>query len=246
MADEKTHNEVGEQAPSTVDKQAPDVAEDNAPATSEPTATSIPTANAPDPEAVGEDNPNAAKPKVESGAKERTVAKKPPQKATADDTVEDEPTPKKAPKAAAGDAESGQPAPKAKKEKAPALEDKPFAEFIQQHYLPALKEGLAKQGVEAVDLIFEQRKIMITGYAQEPECWQIIGQWNSGYKQTKAFNLYFFKEDIQGPKGFSYAESGGKPSTLESFLIDERKVNLGLLVFGVLQRLNAQKWLVRN
>ncbi|MGB3208973.1 MAG: DUF2996 domain-containing protein, partial [Crinalium sp.] len=38
----------------------------------------------------------------------------------------------------------------------------------------------------------------------------------------------------------------GKPSTLEPFLIDERKVTLDLMVFGVIQRLNAQKWLVRN
>jgi len=33
---------------------------------------------------------------------------------------------------------------------------------------------------------------------------------------------------------------------LEPFLIDERKVTLDLMVFGVMQRLNGQKWLERN
>jgi len=33
---------------------------------------------------------------------------------------------------------------------------------------------------------------------------------------------------------------------LEPFLIDERKAPLDLLVFGVIQRLNAQKWLQAN
>jgi len=135
---------------------------------------------------------------------------------------------------------------KAKKEKAPALEDKPFADFVQQDYLPALKDGLAKQGIQEVELLLEKRKLNVAGYAQAPECWQVIGRWSSGWKQTREFNIYFLDEDVQGQKGFSYSESGGKPSTLESFLIDERKVNLSLLVFGTLQRLNAQKWLVRN
>lgn len=215
MADETTHNEAGEQAPSTVSQQAPEVSEANAPATSDPQATAIPSANAPDPEAANpETNPNAAKP----------AAKKP----------------------AKAEADGEKPAAKAKKEKAPALEDKPFADFVQQDYLPALKAGLAKQGIQEVDLAFEKRKISIKGYEQAPECWQIVGRWSSGWKQTREFNIYFLSEDIQAQKGFSYSESGGKPSTLESFLIDERKVNLGLLVFGVLQRLNAQKWLVRN
>lgn len=223
MAEEQTHNEAGEQAPSTVEKQAPDVAEENAPATSEPEATSIPTANAPEPEAANpETNPNAAEPKE---------AKKP--------------AAKRPPKAEAGDGEDAKPA-RAKKEKGPSVEDKPFTDFIQQDYLPALKEGLSKQGIQNVDLKFEKRKIEITGFTQAPECSQVIGHWNSGAKQPREFIIYFLKDDINGQKGFSYSESTAKPSTLESFLIDERKVNLGLLVFGVLQRLNAQKWLVRN
>ncbi|UBF26761.1 DUF2996 domain-containing protein [Kovacikia minuta CCNUW1] len=164
----------------------------------------------------------------------------------ASETPAKQPAEKKA-KPAAGDAADGEkPAAKAKKEKPPAVEDKPFADFIQQDYLPALKAGLAKQGIKDVDLTFEKQKIGVVGYANAPECWQVIGRWNSGWKQPRQFNIYFLTENIQGQKAFSYSESGGKPSTLESFLIDERRVSLGLLVLGALQRLNAQKWLVRN
>ncbi|WP_421655726.1 DUF2996 domain-containing protein [Leptothermofonsia sp. ETS-13] len=156
------------------------------------------------------------------------------------------PKPSKAAEGGEG-AEAGKPAAKAaKKEKAPAVEDKPFADFIQQDFLPALKEELAKQGIEAVELSFEKQKIAVTGFANEPDCWQVVGRWSSGRNQPRQFNLYFLKEDIQGPKVFSYSESGGKASTLEPFLGDERKITLSLLVFGVVQRLIAQKWLVRN
>ncbi|MEX0268795.1 DUF2996 domain-containing protein [Leptolyngbyaceae cyanobacterium UHCC 1019] len=135
---------------------------------------------------------------------------------------------------------------KAKKEKPPALEDKPFPDFIQQDFLPALKAGLESQSIQGVELSLEKKKIDVIGFSQSPDCWQVVGVWSSGYKQTREFNLYFFDETINGKKGFSYAESGGKASTLESFRIDERKSDLGLLVFWTLQRLNAQKWLVRN
>jgi hypothetical protein len=150
------------------------------------------------------------------------------------------------PAAKAAKAPAGEAAPKAKKEKAPAVEDKPFLDFIREDFMPALKEALTKQGQPGAELSFERQPVNVIGFKQAPDCWQVIGRWNSSWKQPREFRLYFFGEDIQGQKGFSYSESGSKASTLESFLIDERKVNMGLLVFGVLQRLNAQKWLVRN
>jgi hypothetical protein len=240
MAEETTHNEAEAHAPSTVDQKAPDVAEENAPSTSDPNATSIPSANAPDPGAVSSAaNPNAAgatqPPQAESTSPQPT-----PQEPTGDKQGKQ---PAKKPPAAVGDA--AKPA-AAKKAKAPALEDKPFAEYIQQDFLPALKAGLDKQGIPGVELSFEKRKINVIGFSQAPECWQVVGRWNSGYKQPREFSLYFFDEDINGQKGFSCTESSGKASTLESFRIDERKSDLGLLVFWTLQRLNAQKWLVRN
>ncbi|TAF11324.1 MAG: DUF2996 domain-containing protein [Nostocales cyanobacterium] len=129
-----------------------------------------------------------------------------------------------------------------KKEKPPAVEDKPFEEFIQQEYLPALQKAIAQEGVPDVELIFAKQKYPIAGFNSAEECWQIIGSWQNGQRQ---FNVYFPDADIQGKKAFSCNE-GKKPSTLESFLIDERKITLDLLVSRLVYRLNGQKWLGRN
>ncbi|MDZ8050917.1 MAG: DUF2996 domain-containing protein [Aulosira sp. ZfuVER01] len=191
-----------------------------APSTNEPVATDLPTANTPDPKAANpETNPNAAK-----------TTSAPPKR--------------EKPAAAKADAEEKPAAAKAaaKKEKAPAVEDKPFVEFIQQEYLPAVQKAITQQGVSDLQLSFAKQKVPITGFESSEECWQLIGSWQEGLRQ---FNLYFPEEDIQGKKGFSCNE-GKKPSTLESFLIDERKITLDLLVFGLVQRLNGQKWLGRN
>jgi hypothetical protein len=131
----------------------------------------------------------------------------------------------------------------AKKEKAPSVEDKPFVEFIEQDYLPALQKAIAQQGVQDLQVSFAKQKVPITGFESAEECWQIIGSWKE--KGLRQFNLYFPEEDIQGKKGFSCNE-GKKPSTLESFLIDERRITLDLLVFGLVQRLDGQKWLGIN
>ena len=232
MAEETNHNEAGEVAPSTVDKQAPSVAEEHAPSTDSPEATDIPTANAPDPQAANpEVNPNAAKlappPKREKppAAEKPAAAAKPPAEKPAADG-EKPPAAKTA----------------AKKEKAPAVEDKPFVEFMQQDYLPALQKAIASSGVQDVQVSFAKQKFPVIGFETGEECWQVMGKWQNGLRQ---FNVYFPQEDIQGKKAFSCNE-GKKPSTLESFLIDERRVTLDLMVFGVVQRLNGQKWLGRN
>jgi hypothetical protein len=130
-----------------------------------------------------------------------------------------------------------------KKEKPPAIEDKPFPEFIEQHFIPALKEAFSSQEIEDMELSFVKEKLPIPGFELDEQCWQVIGNWQNGQRQ---FNLYFLDEDISGQKAFSCSTSGGSPSTIESFMIDERKVNLDLMVLYTLQRLNGQKWLVRN
>ena len=137
-------------------------------------------------------------------------------------------------------AAKGKAAGKKAKEK---VEDKPFNEFIEEDFTPALKEAFAQQGVEDIELRFVKEPLTISGATSQDECWQMIGKWQEGQRQ---FNLYFLEEDIKGQKAFSYATSGAKPSTIESFMIDERRVTLDLLVLYVLQRLNGQKWLVRN
>ena len=146
----------------------------------------------------------------------------------------------KAPKADTTD--GGDKPAKAKKEKPPALEDKPFPEFIAQHFIPGLTQTLGKMGIDDLDLKFEKRPLPIAGLG-DSECWQVIGHWQNG---TRQFVIIFSKEDIQAPKFFCFADNGAEPSTLESFMIDERKVNLDLLLLYTVQRLNGQKWLVRN
>lgn len=113
---------------------------------------------------------------------------------------------------------------------------------MQEHYLPALQKAIAQEGISDVKLTFAKQKYAIVGFDSSQECWQIIGSWQNGSKQ---FNVYFPDQDIQGKKGFSCHE-GKKPSTLESFLIDERKITLDLLVSRLVYRLNGQKWLGRN
>ncbi len=131
----------------------------------------------------------------------------------------------------------------AKKAKPPKVEDKPFTEFIEQHFTPALKEAFASEGIEDIDLTFIKQGIPIAGANSQSQCWQVIGSWQQGQRQ---FNLYFPDEDIKGQKAFSYATDGKNPSTIESFMIDERRVTLDLMVLYTLQRLNGQKWLTRN
>ncbi|AFY67351.1 hypothetical protein GEI7407_2880 [Geitlerinema sp. PCC 7407] len=139
-----------------------------------------------------------------------------------------------------GAAQQGeQAAPKAKKEKPPAPEDKPFAEFIQQEYLPALQKAIAATGIGDLELTFSQETLPSAGET----CWQVRGRFAGG---QRLFGIAFIKEDINGPKFFFCADNSSHPSTLEHFMGDERKVTLDLLVLYTAQRLNAQKWLARN
>lgn len=138
----------------------------------------------------------------------------------------------KMPKAAKTEAAEGTATPKAAKEKPPkkeAVEDKPFSEFIQQDYLPALNKALSAQGVLDLKLNFQANTV--------------LGQWMGGQRH---FAVYFPEGDINAQRAFSCTVGNRPPSDIEPFLIDERKVNLDLLVFGVVQRLNAQKWFGNN
>jgi hypothetical protein len=232
MAEEKSPQpeaEVAEVAspspnPNAGNSGTPSEAIENAPSSDEPQASDFPTANAPDPAAANpEVNPDASGEKPTDGDAEAKSAKEA----------------KKAAAKPAGD----KPAAKAKKEKAPAVEDKPFPEFIEQEYLPALKTAFAKEGISDVEVTFVKDKIKISGLTKADTCWQVAGKWKNGQRQ---FNIYFPDEDINKPKAFSLATNGAKPSTLESFMIDERKVTLDLIVFYTMQRLNAEKWLAWN
>ena len=131
----------------------------------------------------------------------------------------------------------------AKKAKKPKLEDKPFKEFIEQDFTPALQAAFTAEGLKDMNLQFSKQGLPIDGADPDEQCWQIIGNWQNGQRQ---FNLYFLDEDISGAKAFSSATNGKNPSTIESFMIDERRVTLDLMVLYTLQRLNGQKWLFGN
>ncbi len=133
-----------------------------------------------------------------------------------------------------------------KKEKPPKLEDKPFNEFMEQHYLPSLKEAMAKEGIDELSLEFAKRKLEVMGMTGSDSYWQVQGQWEEEGEGQRQFNIAFMDEDITGQKVFTLTENGAKPSTIEQFMGDERRITLGLMVMYTLQRLNGQKWLTRN
>ena len=134
------------------------------------------------------------------------------------------------------------PAAKKKKAKPPKIEDKPFKEFIETHFLPDVQSALNDNGITDMSLKFVETNIPSKGIESQV-CWQIQGSWMNNQRQ---FILYFIDETIKGQKAWSFATDGSPHSTLESFMIDERRVTLALLTSYVLQRLDAQKWLALN
>lgn len=124
------------------------------------------------------------------------------------------------------------------KEKPPAPEDRPFAEFVPQLLIPALAQEIQAYGGPAVDLRFEQGPMPVVGVT----CWMVIGS----LPGARRFWLCFTSDSISSAKTIAVAEAGAEPSLLESFLIDEKKTTLALLVSRLVQRLNGQKWLGAN
>ncbi|MGC1309575.1 MAG: DUF2996 domain-containing protein [Phormidesmis sp.] len=169
---------------------------------------------------------------------DETVGAKPDNKASGDQAE------KKAAKPAAKKPAEKKPA--AKKEKPPKLEDKPFNEFMEQHYLPSLKKAMAGEGIDDLSLEFAKRKIEVIGQSDDDDYWQVQGQWKDAAEGQRRFNIAFIDEDITGQKVFTLAANGVKPSTIEQFMGDERRITLDLMVLYTLQRLNGQKWLTRN
>ena len=126
----------------------------------------------------------------------------------------------------------------AAKPKAPALEAMPLADFIPQHLLPALAKECQSYGGPAPELLFEQGPMPVVGM----ECWMVKGALPGG----RRFWLCFTAPDLDSAKMIALAEAGAQPSLLESFLIDEKKMSLALLVSRLVQRLSGQKWLGPN
>ena len=113
------------------------------------------------------------------------------------------------------------------------VEKKPFQEFINIHLIPALTEEINQRGLKVnyINLKNDNRPIA------EDKCWVI----NCEIKNTCSFWLSFEKEDICSLKSISLSKPNQKPSIIESFLIDEKRITLKLIISRVLQRLNGQK-----
>ena len=121
--------------------------------------------------------------------------------------------------------------PKQKKEL--PIEKKPFQEIINIHLIPALIEEINQRGLEINNINLKNTNRPIAG----DKCWVI----NCEIKDTCSFWLSFEKEDISSLKSISLSKPNQKPSIIESFLIDEKRITLKLIISRVLQRLNGQK-----
>lgn len=124
------------------------------------------------------------------------------------------------------------------KAKPAAPEDKPFSEFVPELLIPALAREIDSYGGPQVELRFEQGPMPVVG----SPCWMVCGSLGVG----RRFWLSFSSDNINSAKTVALAEGGSAASLLESFLIDEKKMSLALLVSRLVQRLNGQKWLGPN
>ena len=109
-----------------------------------------------------------------------------------------------------------------KKAKVP---EKPFAQAISEDVIPNTISALKSRGVDDLELVFNDNTLE--------------GKFRSGQRQ---FTVLFSDADLNASKGFTCTTGGAPVSTIESFMIDERKVSADLLVFYIVQRLYAQQW----
>jgi len=121
--------------------------------------------------------------------------------------------------------------PKPKKEL--PIEKKPFQEFVNVHLIPSLTEEINQRGLEINYINLQNTNRPIAG----DKCWVI----NCEIKDTCNFWLSFEKDDISSLKSISLSKPNQTPSIIESFLIDEKRITLKLIISRVLQRLNGQK-----
>ncbi|MFQ6633783.1 hypothetical protein Gotur_011983 [Gossypium turneri] len=122
---------------------------------------------------------------------------------------------KAAPKAAAA-----KPRPAAK---APA---KSLPELMSEDVIPSLKTILeAQDDISEIELTFQDNKLE-----------------GSFLKEGCPYSFWAFFPDggLTGPKGFSLSSYGSGASTVEPFLVDEKKITARHVVFWVEKRLAAQ------
>ena len=118
------------------------------------------------------------------------------------------------------------------------FEKKPFSEFVNVHLIPEIKKEFETRNMHVVNIKLDYAERPVTG----DKCWFIYCELLNICK----FWLSFENDDITSIKSFSLCKTNERPSVLESFLIDEKKITLKLIISRILQRLNGQKLLGLN
>ena len=113
------------------------------------------------------------------------------------------------------------------------IEKKPFKEFVNDHLLPSIIQEIKERGFEVNEINLKNTRRPIAGDI----CWVIYCEIND----ICNFWLSFEKEDISSLKSISLCKNNQNPSVIESFLIDEKRITLNLIISRILQRLNGQK-----
>ncbi|CAI9107219.1 OLC1v1006529C1 [Oldenlandia corymbosa var. corymbosa] len=103
---------------------------------------------------------------------------------------------------------------------------KPLPEMMEEEVIPSLQATLgAQQDISELELTFQDNKLE-----------------GSFLKKGIPYTFWAFFPDgvLTGPKGFSISSYGSGVSTVEPFLIDEKKITTKHVVFWVEKRLAAQ------
>ncbi|XP_010942523.1 uncharacterized protein [Elaeis guineensis] len=120
------------------------------------------------------------------------------------------------------------PAPAVKKapEKPKKPLPKPLPQLMEEDLIPSLKATLeAQEDVSQIELSFRDNRLE-----------------GSFLQKDIPYNFWAFfpNGELTGPKAFSLSSYGYEASTVEPFLIDERRVSAQLVVFWIRKRLAAQ------
>ncbi|XP_059305093.1 uncharacterized protein LOC132056770 [Lycium ferocissimum] len=115
--------------------------------------------------------------------------------------------------------------PKPKPKAAAKAPVKPLPQMMEEDVIPSLKTILeAQDDILELELSFNENKLE-----------------GSFLKKGNAYSFWaFFPDGLIGPKGFSLSSYGSGASTVEPFLIDEKKITAKHVVFWVEKRLAAQ------
>uniref|UniRef100_A0A0A9H262 Uncharacterized protein n=1 Tax=Arundo donax TaxID=35708 RepID=A0A0A9H262_ARUDO len=103
---------------------------------------------------------------------------------------------------------------------------KPLPEMMKEEIIPPLKAALeAEENVSQVELSFQNNTLEGSFIKDDVPYY---------------FWAFFPKGDLTGPKGFALSSYSNEVSTIEPFLIDEKRITAKYVVFWVYKRLAGQ------